>query len=99
MAEIGLLRFGILELNTVPTAIVMCFDYHDCVYLYNSGYDPAYSWLSVGLLLKAFCIKEAIALGKRRFDFLRGAEPYKYDLGGKDLPVYMCLVQRGPAKS
>ena len=93
------LKLYFLEVAGLRVATAMCFDCGEEFLLYNSGYDPAYSSLSVGLLLKAFCVKEAIAAGKRRFDFLRGPEPYKYDLGGKDLPVYQCLVQRGMAKS
>ena len=92
MAKIGLLRLGILELDAVPTAMVMCFDYNDCVYLYNSGYDPQYNTLSVGLLCKVLCIKESIREGKKRFDFLKGGEPYKYQLGGREVPLYRCQI-------
>ena len=92
MAEAGLLRLGILELDTLPTAIVMCFDYNDCVYLYNSGYNPRYSALSVGLLCKVLCIKDSIQRGRKRFDFLKGGEPYKYHLGGREIPLYSCHI-------
>ena len=92
MAEIGLLRFGILELDTLPTAMIMCFDYNDCVYLYNSGYDPQYNSLSVGLLSKVLCIKESIQEGKKRFDFLKGDETYKNHLGGRKIPLYNCQI-------
>jgi CelD/BcsL family acetyltransferase involved in cellulose biosynthesis len=93
-AEMGHLKLYFLEIEGVRTSTALCFDYGDELSLYNSGYDPAYASLSVGLLLKAFCLKEAIAAGKKRFDFLRGAEPYKYDLGGQDLPIYRCLVRK-----
>ena len=92
MDKAGLLRLGILELDTVPTAMIMCFDYNDCVYLYNSGYDPQYNALSVGLLCKVLCIKESIQEGKKRFDFLRGGETYKYQLGGREVPLYRCQI-------
>ena len=92
MAEAGLLRLGILELDTAPTAMIMCFDYNDCVYLYNSGYDPQYDSLSVGLLCKVLSIKESIQEGKKRFDFLKGGETYKYRLGGRDVPLYSCQI-------
>ena len=93
-AEMGHLKLYFLEIEGVRTSTALCFDYGDEFSLYNSGYDPAYASLSVGLLLKAFCLKEAIAAGKKRFDFLRGSEPYKYDLGGQDLPIYRCLVRK-----
>ncbi len=92
MAEAGLLRFGILELDGLPTAIIMCFDYHDCLYLYNSGYNPQYNSLSVGLLCKVLCIKESIQQGKKKFDFLKGDEAYKYHLGGREIPLYRCQI-------
>ncbi len=92
MAKAGLLRLGILELDAVPAAMVMCFDYNDCVYVYNSGYDPRYSSLSVGLLSKVLCIKDGIHRGRKRVDFLKGAEAYKYHLGGKEIPLYSCQI-------
>jgi len=92
MTEAGLLRLGILELDMLPIAIIMCFDYNDCLYLYNSGYDPQYNTLSAGLLCKVLCIKECIQEGKKRFDFLKGSEPYKYHLGGREVPLYRCQI-------
>ena len=93
MAKVGLLRFGFLELDLVPVAAVMYFDYNDSIYLYNSGYDPRYRQLSVGLLSKVLCIKDSIEKKKSRFDFLKGAEVYKYRLGGREIPLYRCQIQ------
>jgi CelD/BcsL family acetyltransferase involved in cellulose biosynthesis len=92
MAGAGLLKLGVLELDTLPVAMIMCFDYDDCRYLYNSGYDTRYDSLSVGLLSKALGIKDSIESGKKKFDFLKGAESYKYHLGGKEVPLYRCQV-------
>ncbi|MFC1900433.1 GNAT family N-acetyltransferase [Chloroflexota bacterium] len=93
LADAGLLKLGVLELDSVPAAMVICFDYNNGMYLYNSGYDPQYTSLSVGVLSKAFCIKESIEAGKERFDFLRGDEVYKYRLGGKEIPIYNCRIE------
>jgi CelD/BcsL family acetyltransferase involved in cellulose biosynthesis len=92
MAEAKLLRFGILEISGKPVAAVMCFDYNDKVYLYNSGYDPEYGYLSVGLLSKLLSIKDSIERGRRRYDFLKGPEEYKYRLGGREIPIYSCRI-------
>jgi CelD/BcsL family acetyltransferase involved in cellulose biosynthesis len=92
MAGIGLLRLGILELDNQPVAEIMCFDYNNCIYLYNSGYDPRYTSLSAGLLSKVLAIKDSIEKGKKRFDFLKGEEIYKYHLGGKEVPLYRCQI-------
>ena len=83
-----------LTLGGVRVAAVLCFCDSDEALLYNSGYDPDYAYLSVGLLSKALALRKAIEEGKRRFDFLRGPEPYKYDLGATDRPVYRCTVRR-----
>ncbi len=92
MAEKGLLRLNILELEKRTVAATMCFDYRDTVYLYNSGYEPDYGWLSVGVISKALCIKDSIERKRKRFDFLKGAEAYKYHLGGSELQLYTCSI-------
>ncbi|MCI0441036.1 MAG: GNAT family N-acetyltransferase [Chloroflexi bacterium] len=90
----SLFKLYFLEINNVRVASCICFDYAGTYLLYNSGYDPEYSSFSVGLLNKALCIKEAIEEGRRSFDFLRGAERYKYHLGGKDKAVYRMVIRR-----
>ncbi|MBI4283181.1 MAG: GNAT family N-acetyltransferase [Chloroflexi bacterium] len=92
MAEAGLLKLGVLDLDTLPVAMIMCFDYDNCLYLYNSSYDIKYDSLSVGLLCKVLSIKESIEEGKKRFDFLKGDEIYKYHLGGKEVPLSRCQI-------
>ena len=95
MARAGLLRAGILELDDKPVAGIIAFEYNDTVYLYNSGYDPEYRSLSVGILSKALHIKDSIERGKKRFDFLKGDERYKYHLGGREVAIYNCQIEIG----
>jgi CelD/BcsL family acetyltransferase involved in cellulose biosynthesis len=92
MAEAKLLRFGILEISGKPVAAVMCFDYNNKVYLYNSGYDPGYGYLSVGLMSKLLSIKDSIERGRKCYDFLKGPEEYKYRLKGREIPIYSCRI-------
>jgi CelD/BcsL family acetyltransferase involved in cellulose biosynthesis len=93
----GWARLYFLTVDGGRAAATILFDYGGEFLLYNSGYDPAYAHLSVGLLLKAFCIRDAIAERRRAFDFLQGNEPYKYDLGGVDTPIYrLCLGLASP---
>ena len=75
-------------------AASLCFDFNDGYYLYNSGYNTEYASLSVGLMLKTMCIKDAIEQGRKRFYFLRGDEHYKYDLGAKDCHLFRLVIQR-----
>ena len=92
MTEAGILRLGILELDGLPVAMIIFFDYNNSIYLYNSGYDPRYNSLSAGLLCKVLCIKESIEEGKKVFDFLKGDEAYKYHLGGKEVTLSRCQI-------
>jgi CelD/BcsL family acetyltransferase involved in cellulose biosynthesis len=58
--------------------------------LYNSGFDPGAGdgRVSPGVVLLARCVEDAIGKGYCEYDFLRGRERYKYDLGGRDRIVY-----------
>jgi hypothetical protein len=92
MAGAGLLRLFFLDLRGIPVAAAMCFDYESVVYLYNNGYDRRFSRLSVGLLSKVLSIKDSIARGRRKYNFLRGAETYKRRLGGGPVELLRCEV-------
>ena len=92
MAGAGLLRIGRLDFDGITVAMIICFDYNGSVYLYNSGFDPQYESLSVGLLSKVFCIQESIQQGKKRFEFLKGNEIYKQRLGGNEIPLSRCQI-------
>ena len=94
LADKEWVKLYFLEVDGERVSTALCFDYDQESLLYNSGFDPGYGWLSVGLLLKAFCVRDAIESGKRRFDFLRGSEHYKYELGGVDAPIYRCQVKK-----
>jgi CelD/BcsL family acetyltransferase involved in cellulose biosynthesis len=94
LAGEGLVRLFMLDLDGAPVATVLCLDAGSWLYMYNSGYDPAFSALSVGVISKAHCLRWAIENGKQGLDFLRGNEPYKYDLGGVGRPVYRLTVRR-----
>ncbi|MEE8421057.1 MAG: GNAT family N-acetyltransferase [Dehalococcoidales bacterium] len=92
MAEIGILRYGILELDALPVAMIMAFDYNETKYLYNSAFMPHYDSLSIGLLSKVLSIRESINAGLKHWDFLKGAEDYKYQLGGHEIPLINCRI-------
>ena len=94
LAGKGNIRLSFLEVDGVRTSATLCFDYNKDINLYNSAYNPAYSALSVSLMLEVYDIQDAIKKGKKRFDFLSGNEPYKYDLGGHDVPLSRCVISR-----
>ncbi len=94
MAELGQLQLYFLELDGAAVATSLCFDYRGSRLLYNSGYDPEYGYYSVGLVLIAMCLKDAIDQGLTYFDFLRGPEPYKAHLGGQQRSLYQMVVKK-----
>ena len=93
MARAKLLKLCLLELNGKPAGAALCFDFNETLHLYNSGYDPRFQALSVGLLCKVTSIKNAIKNGRKKYDFLKGAETYKYRLGGREVPLYSCRIR------
>ena len=94
MSRQGLLSLFFMEIQETRVASAITFDYGDSRLLYNSGYNPEFSYYSVGLLLKALSVKNSIEEGKSYYDFLRGNERYKYHLGGIDKPIYNMVVAR-----
>jgi len=94
MMSENILRLDFLQVDGKSVAGTMCFDYGNQRLLYNSGFDPNYKHLSVGILLKAMTMDIAIIKGIRYYDFLRGDEPYKHDLGAVDRYLYQLLITR-----
>lgn len=81
-------QIAILRIEDKPAAAVFFFESDDSILLYNSGFDPLQKYYSAGLLLVAYLIQHAIEEKKGTFDFLRGSERYKYDLGGQDCRLF-----------
>lgn len=88
MAQQGFLRMFFLDIDQLPAAGVMCFDYNNTLYLYNNGYNPQFSNLSPGFLSKVYSIRDSIEQGKLRYDLLKGDEGYKKRLGSTPVPLY-----------
>jgi len=86
-------RLDYLKIEGKAVAGIMSFVSEKEWWLYNSGFDPEYSYYSVGVVLKALSIKQAIEAGKIKYDFLRGNERYKYELGAKDLQLYKLVLE------
>ena len=81
-----------LKIEEKNTAALFFFENESQILGYNSGYDPNFNYYSVGLLLHAYKIKQAIESGRKRYDFMRGNERYKFDLGGKAMPLYQIKI-------
>jgi CelD/BcsL family acetyltransferase involved in cellulose biosynthesis len=95
LQEQGWLQLAFVEINGQKAASLLNFDYRDAILVYNSGYDPArFSYLSPGIIVTAQCIEHAIKLGRRKFDFLRGDEVYKYRFGAQDTEVRRLVLAK-----
>jgi len=73
----GRLRLYRLRVEGRTAAVVYSLFQRDTVYCYLQGFDPGFSFISPGTVLIFFLMEDAVRLGMRRFDFLRGREPYK----------------------
>lgn len=88
LSEPDIFKLSFLKFEGLRVASCISFEYKRTVYLYNSGYDPDFSHLSIGLINTILCIKDAINSNHSTFDFLRGNERYKYNLGGEDRTLF-----------
>ncbi|HEY3280087.1 MAG TPA: GNAT family N-acetyltransferase [Gemmatimonadales bacterium] len=77
LAALQRLWLTTLDLDGEPVAAWYGFTWHDTVYFYQSGRDPAWDRESVGQVLMGAMIRRAIERGYKRFDFLRGEDAYK----------------------
>jgi CelD/BcsL family acetyltransferase involved in cellulose biosynthesis len=55
---------------------------------YFGGFDPVFAFESPGTILIGHAMRCAAAEGAEIFDFLRGAEPYKYAWGARDRQLW-----------
>jgi CelD/BcsL family acetyltransferase involved in cellulose biosynthesis len=79
LAARGWLRLYRLFLGRDAIAAVYGIEVGRRFYYYQSGYDPAWSPRSPGVVLVGRTIEDAYARGLTDYDFLRGTEPYKLD--------------------
>lgn len=94
--EAGMLQLLFAEVDGQKAAGLFNFDYRDRIWVYNSGLDPAsFGHLSLGVVLTARAIEMAIERRRTTFDFLRGAETYKYRFGAQDTKVYRIRIGSG----
>ncbi|HEV2754200.1 MAG TPA: GNAT family N-acetyltransferase [Actinomycetota bacterium] len=93
---LGWLRLDFLEVGGRALASTFGFELDGVFYLYNSAYEPEAARLSPGLMLVSELVKETIDRGFEKFDFLRGPERYKYQLGSQAVPLNNVRVIRSP---
>jgi len=85
----------LLYQNEQLIAGLLTFDYHNTIYLYNTAYSPDYAWYSPGIYLFYDVIISAIRDKKKKVDFLRGQENYKFFFQAKESTIHNLVLIPG----
>jgi CelD/BcsL family acetyltransferase involved in cellulose biosynthesis len=79
LAEAGRMRFEELWIEGRCRASLFGIEGNESYYFYLSGFDQSWSKYSLGFVIVGISIRGAVQRGLKRYDFLRGAETYKFD--------------------
>jgi CelD/BcsL family acetyltransferase involved in cellulose biosynthesis len=88
------LRLYALRLDDRIVAVHCGFQWRGRRAYYIGGFDPALRSLSIGSVLLEHAIRHAAEEGATEFDFLRGAEDYKYHWGAQERPSFRRILRR-----
>jgi CelD/BcsL family acetyltransferase involved in cellulose biosynthesis len=78
LGERGWLRLYLLEVDGTAVAALLGYEYAGVLSYYQAGFDPVWAEHAVGAVLMGEVIRDAIERKLTGFDFLRGAEPFKF---------------------
>ncbi len=83
LARTGAARASLVETDDGrggwrTAAVLLSFHWNRTAYFYQMGWDPETALVSPGVVVMAESIADAIRCGCTRYDFLRGAEDYKW---------------------
>lgn len=80
---------SVLMGGDTPVAAAFGFEDDGAYYLYNSAYVPEFGAAAPGVTLVDLLIASATEAGRRRFDFLKGDESYKFRAGAVARPLHV----------
>ena len=95
----GWLRLAELRVGGTPIASWISFRVGRRWSGYMTGFDPAWSGWRPGKILHGFVVRQAIAEGVQDFEFGRGAEAYKYELGAVSRQSTRLVLAHGAPRS
>jgi len=90
----GFLQLAFLEIDGQKAAAYLNFDYHNHLWIYNSGLNREFYSYSPGWVLLGYLLRWANENGRSSFDFMRGDEEYKYRFGAKDRFVQRVTISK-----
>jgi len=70
-----------------------CYENESGCYLYNSSRNNQFNSINPGIVLNDLIIQQLIERGMAFFDFLKGTERYKFDLGGNSVQLYDLTIE------
>jgi CelD/BcsL family acetyltransferase involved in cellulose biosynthesis len=97
--ERGALWPCFLRIDGQAVAAQLCLAHQGRLYLYYSGFDPAWARHGVMMVLTRRCIERAIALGFRELDLLLGPDQEKQRWGATPAPVFNLALASSRARS
>src|SRR5437667_9844664 len=94
LLEKGILRlYGLRAEGQLIAALYALFE-KETAYYYLQGVDFGGRWVSPGTQILGAVIEDALREGKKKIDFLRGRESYKYLWGAFDQPTFRLSTLR-----
>jgi CelD/BcsL family acetyltransferase involved in cellulose biosynthesis len=90
---------GVLEVDGTPVASQLGFTFQRTFYCYYSGFDPAWAWHGVMLILLQRCIAYGIERGCTELDLLLGYDQEKLRWGGEPRRAVSLLLASPRLKS
>lgn len=93
LLENNLVNIYALKSGNDFAAVNLIFETGNAAWYYIGGFEPKLNKYSPGSVLLWFIIEDCIKRGIRNFDFLSGAENYKYRWGANDVPIYRIILK------
>ena len=93
--ERGWLRLWLAEIEGRAVAAWYGFRFGGADWYYQFGRDPEWDKASVGLVLLAHTVRDAVEAGQREYRLLRGGESYKERFATGDPGIETVAVPRG----
>jgi CelD/BcsL family acetyltransferase involved in cellulose biosynthesis len=97
----GWLFLAFLRVDGRRWAVNYGFAFRDEVAIYLTGSresSPALARHSPGRAVHALCMQWTVESGRPVYDFMRGAERYKYELGAVDVPNWTLVAYPRPSR-
>lgn len=92
MARSGLAWMDVVEKDGQTVGAALNLLHGQSIFYYMGGFDDSVKNLRPGTALFARAIERGIENGYTSYDFLRGAEPYKYKWGATDVHTYHLTI-------